>query len=196
MFRVRDTILSDEIATAHFACDLSKCKGACCVVGDAGAPVTDKEVPELKAAFELLKDDLHPEARKTVADQGLVQVSKHGLDLSCRGNEECVFVIYEDNVVYCAIQKAYMEGRLEWEKPLSCHLYPIRFKKAGEIEYANFEYVDRLCSSACTKGKKENIYLSEFLKQPLIRRYGRNWYDEFEEKCKVMRIKNREAAAL
>ncbi|MDZ7658478.1 DUF3109 family protein [Fodinibius sp.] len=196
MFRVQDTILSDDIATARFACDLPKCKGACCVVGDAGAPVDSNELPHLEQAFELLKDELHPEARKTVEKQGIVEQSKQGLELSCRDNEECIFVTYEDDIAYCAIQKAFLEGRIEWEKPISCHLYPIRLKKVGEKEYANFEYINKLCSAACIKGEKENIYLSEFLKEPLVRRYGKDWYNEFEEKCKEMRIKNNKAAVL
>jgi Fe-S-cluster containining protein len=89
-----------------------------------------------------------------------------------------------------------LEGHIDWEKPISCHLFPIRLKKVGETEYANFEYVNKLCSGACAKGEKENIYLSKFLKEPLVRRYGKNWYVEFEEKCKEMRIKNSEAAVL
>lgn len=196
MFRVQDTILSDDIATTRFACDLPKCKGACCVVGDAGAPVAEDERPQLEQAFELLKDELHPQARKTVEAQGIVEHSNEGLELSCRDNEECIFVTYDDDVAYCAIQKAYLEGRIKWEKPISCYLYPIRLKKVGKIEYANFEYINKLCSAACKKGKKENIYLSEFLEEPLVRRYGKNWYDEFEEKCKEMRIENGEAAVL
>lgn len=197
MFRVEDTILSDDIATAQFACDLPKCKGACCVVGDAGAPVAEKEVPKLEAAFALLKDELHPLARKTVENHGLVQESQDGLELSCRDNEECVFVSYgEDDVAYCAIQKAYMDGRLEWEKPMSCHLYPIRLNKVGNITYANYEYIPKLCAAACIKGKEETIYLSDFLKEPLVRRYGLQWYEKFEETCKKMRMKSNEAARL
>lgn len=166
------------------------------MVGDAGAPVAENELLHLEQAFELLKDELHPEALKTVKKQGIVQQSKHGLELSCRENEECIFVIYDDGVAYCAIQKAFLEGRIEWEKPISCHLYPIRLKKVGETEYANFEYINKLCSAACLKGEKENIYLSEFLKEPLVRRYGKDWYDEFEERCKEMRILNTEAPVL
>ncbi|MGM0545943.1 MAG: DUF3109 family protein [Bacteroidota bacterium] len=196
MFKVQNTILSDAIATARFACDLPKCKGACCVVGDAGAPVAEDEVSKLEEAFELLKDELHPDARKTVEKNGAVRKTQYGLELSCRDNEECVFVTYEDDVAYCSIQKAFMEGRIEWEKPVSCHLYPIRLKKVGAIEYANFEYVNKLCAPACIKGEKENIYLSEFLEKPLTRRYGKAWYRKFEETCKEIRMQNNEAAVL
>ena len=197
MFRVENTILSDDIATARFACDLPKCKGACCVVGDAGAPVAEDEVSELEAAYDFLRDELHPKARETVEKEGLIQELQKGLELNCRDNKECVFVSYSDEgVAYCAIQKAFMEERLEWEKPLSCHLYPIRLNKVGNITYANFKYVPKLCSVACRKGEKENNYLSDFLKKPLIRRFGQDWYRKFQKACKEMRIKSNEAVTL
>lgn len=197
MFRVENTILSDDIAIAQFACDLPKCKGACCVVGDAGAPVYEGEVSELQEAYQILKDDLHPEAQKTVEEQGLIQDSTDGLELNCRGNKECVFVSYSNgNIAYCAIQKAYMDGKLGWEKPMSCHLYPLRLNKVGNITYANFEYIPKLCSSACSKGKDEATYLSDFLKMPLIRRFGEEWFEEFQETCKEMRMKSNEAVTL
>lgn len=196
MFRVENTILSDDIATAQFACDLPKCKGACCVVGDAGAPVVEEEVSELEGAYDFLKDELDSKAREIVEKEGLVKQSREGLELNCRDNEECIFVSYSDGIAYCAIQKAFIEGRLDWEKPLSCHLYPIRFNKVGNITYANFEYVPKLCSAACRKGEKENIYLADFLKKPLVRRFGQNWYEKFMKACKKIRMKSNEAATL
>lgn len=198
MFKVQNTILSEDIATAKFACDLPKCKGACCVVGDAGAPVSEDEIPKLKNIFEFLEDELHPEAREAVRKEGVVQKTSYsGHRLTCRDNKECIFVSYsEEGIAYCAIQKAFLEGRIDWEKPLSCHLYPMRLRRIADFEYANFEYVDRLCSAACVKGKKEGTYLSDFLKEPLIRRYGEEWYNEFVEACKEIRIENREAVSL
>lgn len=195
MFKVNDTILTEEIATAKFACDLPKCKGACCVVGDAGAPVSSEEIPVLRKVFRLLKDKLRPRAVEAVENEGLVQGNnKSGYELACTDGRECVFVTYtEDGIAHCAIQEAFLEGRISWEKPLSCHLFPVRLKRIAGMEYANFEYVDRLCSAACKKGEREGIYLSEFLKKPLIRRYGEQWYEEFEEACEDIRTKNNEA---
>ena len=194
MFEVQNTILSEDIATASFACDLPRCKGACCVVGDAGAPVSEDEIPELEKAYELLKDELHPRARKTVEENNLIQQTSDAQRISCRDSEECVFVLYgDDDVAYCAIQKAFLEGRIDWEKPVSCHLYPMRLKKIADFEYANFEYVDELCSAACIKGEKEGIYLSDFLKNALVRRYDEEWYAEFSEKCEEIRMENGEA---
>ena len=189
MLKVGDTILSDDIVTAKFACDLPRCKGACCVVGDAGAPVVKSEVPVLHKAYRLLKDELRPEAVAVAEREGVVIGSeKAGYELACVDGGECIFVQYDDaGVAGCAIQKAYYEGRINWEKPLSCHLFPVRLKRISGFDYANFEYVPNLCSAACDRGKSEGVYLSDFLKKPLVRRYGPEWYDEFKAACEYMR---------
>lgn len=189
MFKVRNTILSDDIATAKFACDLPRCKGACCVIGDAGAPVAKDEIPVLHKAYRTLKDELMPDSVEVAEREGVVIGSeKTGYEISTVRSKECIFVKYDENeVAYCAIQKAYFEGKFNWEKPLSCHLFPVRLKHITGFDYANFEYVPKLCSVACEKGKKESIYLAEFLEKPLIRRYGKDWYDEFIESCKSLR---------
>ncbi len=194
MIKVQDTIIADDIATAKFACDLPRCKGACCVVGDAGAPVSKDEVPILHKAYRQLKEELRPEAVAVAERDGVVIGSKEkGYEISCVGGAECVFVNYdEQEVAYCTIQKAYFEGRFNWEKPLSCHLFPIRLKKIAGFEYANFEYVPTICSTGCEKGKGEGIYLAEFLEAPLVRRYGQEWYDEFIAACEYVRSKEEE----
>lgn len=191
MFKVRQTILSDDIATAKFSCDVSQCRGACCVVGNAGAPVDKSEIAILKRAYQLLQDELRERAQEVVEDEGLIKGNNEdGYELSCTDDEECVFVIYDDrDIAQCAIQKAYYEGRIDWEKPLSCHLYPIRLKRILDFEYANFEYIPTLCAAGCEKGEKEGVYLSDFLKKPLIRRYGEQWYDKFKTACKEIRNK-------
>ncbi len=191
MFRVRDTILSDDIATAKFACDLPRCKGACCVVGDAGAPVSKDEIPVLHKAYHELRDELRPEAVEVAERDGVVIGSeKKGYEISCVNKAECIFVQYdEQEVAYCTIQKAYFEKRISWEKPLSCHLFPVRLKRIAGFDYANFEYVPALCSAACEKGEKEGTYLAEFLEKPLVRRYGKKWFQEFLQSCREIREK-------
>ena len=191
MLKVGNTILSDDIATAQFACDLPRCKGACCVVGDAGAPVSKDEIPILHKAYRLLKDELDPKAVAVAEREGVVIGSeKKGYELACVDDSECIFVKYDENeVAYCAIQQAYFDGRINWEKPLSCHLFPVRLKKIAGFDYANFEYVPKLCSAACAKGEDENTYLAEFLERPLVRRYGQEWYDEFIAACEYIRSK-------
>lgn len=188
MFQVQQTLISDDIAHALFSCQLNACKGACCVVGDAGAPVEKNEVAILNKAWKLLQDELRPEARATVADKGLVNRDGKGLELSTVGDAECVFVTYSTSgIAKCAIQKAFYDGRINWEKPLSCHLFPIRITSIGEMDYLNFEYVPSICSPAVTYAKENTVYLAEFLDGPLIRKYGQDWYDEFLAACRYIR---------
>lgn len=189
MIRVHDVILSEDIATAKFACNISKCKGACCVIGDAGAPVAKNEIPVLRKAFNKLKGRLNPEAVNIVNKYGVVQVnSKGGYEISCIDSGECVFVQKNENgVATCSIQSAYYEGNFYWEKPISCHLYPVRLKQIAGFDYANFEYIPSLCSAGCQKGKDEGVYLADFLKEPLIRRYGGQWYKDFLDACNEVR---------
>jgi hypothetical protein len=189
MFRIGNTILSEEIATTKFACDISNCKGACCVVGESGAPISRKEIPAVRKAYHKLKSELREEAVKAVEEQGLIQENdKEGFEITCVDERECVFVDYTDNgEAICVIQRAYFQNRIGWEKPISCHLYPVRLKKIAGMEYANFEYIPDLCSAGCKKGNKEGIYLSDFLEDALVRRYGREWFDEFKSECSELR---------
>jgi len=189
MIRVQDVILSEEIATAKFACNISKCKGACCVVGDAGAPVSKDEIPILRKAFRKLKSRLDSEAVQKAEDEGVVLGnSEDGYEINCLDSGECIFVEKnEDGVATCAIQNAYYQGEFNWEKPISCHLYPVRLKHIAGMDYANYEYIADLCSAACKNGEENGIYLSDFLKIALVRRYGKKWYAEFLETCNEVR---------
>ena len=121
--------------------------------------------------------------------KGVVQGnSENGYEISCIESGECIFVQKNEfGAATCAIQNAYYSGNFNWEKPISCHLYPIRLKQIGEFEYANFEYIPELCSSGCRRGEEEGVYLSDFLKDSLIRRYGEEWYMEFLDVCEEKR---------
>ncbi len=190
MFRIGDTILSDEIATAKFACDVTRCKGACCVVGESGAPVSRKEIPVIRKAFDTLKNEIREEAHEAVSEFGLIQGNeKNGFEITCVDNRECIFVDYTGkNEAVCVIQRAYNQNRFSWEKPISCHLYPVRLKKIAGMEYANFEYIPDLCSAGCEKGINDGTYLSDFLKGAFVRRYGQEWFEDFKSECKRLRI--------
>jgi len=191
MFRVKDVILADDIATSKFSCNITKCKGACCVVGDAGAPVDKNEIPVLRKAFKQLKGELAPEAVEKSEKEGLVLGnSEEGYEINCIDSGDCVFVKKDElGVATCAIQEAFYDGRFNWEKPISCHLYPVRLKNIGTLEYANFEYIPELCSAGCSHGESTGTYLSDFLEKALVRRYGQIWYDEFIDTCKRVRNK-------
>lgn len=189
MIRVQDVILSEEIATAKFACNISMCKGACCVVGDAGAPVGKEEIPVIRKAFKKLKSRLDPEAVHKAEKEGIVLGnSEEGYEINCIESGECIFVEKNSNgVATCAIQNAYYQGEFNWEKPISCHLYPVRLKHIAGMDYANYEYIADLCSAACKNGEENGIYLSDFLKTALVRRYGEQWYSEFLKTCNEVR---------
>jgi hypothetical protein len=176
------------VAFARFACNTPVCRGACCVVGEAGAPVEQNELLVLKKAYKLLENELDSTARAVVEEQGLVKPTQSGYELSCVGDAECVFTgTAPGGVVICTIQRAYFEGRFHWQKPISCHLFPLRITNIGALDYLNFEYVPEICSSGALKGKEEKIYLSEYLKEALTRKYGQDWYDEFLAACTYIR---------
>jgi len=189
MFRVDDVILSEDIATSKFACDITRCKGACCVVGDAGAPVERGEIPILRKAFGLLKHRLNPKAVSAALKEGVVQKNSKGrFEITCVENNDCIFVEKDENgVATCAIQNAFYRGELNWEKPLSCHLYPIRLKKISGMDYANFEYIPEMCGAGCSNGNATGTYLSDFLGKALKRRYGTDWYGDFVTACEEIR---------
>lgn len=189
MFQVKDVIISEDVANVKFACDLERCKGACCVVGDAGAPVKTEEIPVLKKAYRDLKGELRDRAVEVVENEGLIKYPENeDPELNCTDGEECVFVVYDDNgVATCAIHQAYREGRFPWMKPISCHLYPLRIKTIGGRDYVNYEYMPSLCSAACSRGEREGIYLSDFVRDALVRQYGEAWYEEFRAISKDIR---------
>lgn len=190
MFQVQHTIISNDVATFRFACDLLRCKGACCVVGDAGAPVKQSEIPILNKAWEQLNGALRDRAREVVAAQGLIQNGATAPELNCTDGAECVFVTYDRNgIAGCAIHQAWAEGRFGWIKPLSCHLFPVRIMSVGDTDYLNLEYVPSLCSPACEKGASQGIYLSDYLQEPLTRAYGAEWYRLFKAACREVRAR-------
>lgn len=191
MFQVQNTLISDDIALAKFACHLSACKGGCCVVGEGGAPIDASEVTILNKAWELLKDELPVASREEVISNGLIRGKSDDLELACVGTAECVFVQKNnEGVALCSIQKAYFDGRIGWEKPISCHLFPIRIMEISGIDFLNFEYIPEICESGAIHGRGKNEYLAEHLSKPLTRKYGEQWYNEFLSACEHVRILN------
>lgn len=187
MFSVDHVLISDSVATASFSCNLGLCKGACCVIGASGAPVSKSEQKPLHKAWKMLSHELEDAARQSVEDHGLIQRSDDGLELTCVDNKECVFVKYVDGIAMCSIQAAFFAGRMDWEKPLSCHLFPLRISHNNGLDFMNFEYVPEICSSAVSCGSSQGVYLSDFLEKPLIRTYGDSWYQKFRIACNLIR---------
>lgn len=180
MVQVGDVIVSFDVLREKFSCDLDACKGACCVEGDAGAPVTFDEIAEIESLLPDIEDDLTPEARAIIARQGVAYTDPTGdLVTSIVEGKDCVFCMKKDGMTLCAIEKAWREGRTSFMKPVSCHLYPIRVSHFGQYYALNYNRWD-ICKAAVIKGEKDGIPIYRFLREPLIRRFGQAWYDELE----------------
>lgn len=178
MIIIDDVLVSDEIKEIHFTCDLRACKGDCCVDGDAGAPLTEEEISILEDEI----DEVNPymtELGIDVVDQG--GVFEYDVDgeyvTPLVGDVECAFVYFENGISFCAIEKAYLEGKITFQKPISCHLYPIRLSYVGSSLAVNYHKWN-ICSTALISGKKTGLPLYKYLKQPLIRKFGEGWYNK------------------
>lgn len=191
MVQIQDTIVSFDVITKEFCCDLKKCKGACCIEGDAGAPVTADEIAQIENLLPVIREDLSPQALKVIDEQGVAYPDPEGeMVTSIVNGRDCVFTVYgEDGCCYCAIEKAWREGRCSFMKPVSCHLYPIRVKRLGEWWGLNYDRWD-VCQAAAIKGRREGIHVYKYLKEPLIRRFGQAWYDELELTVNEMKKQN------
>ena len=189
MVQIDDVVVSLDVFREKFLCNLDACKGECCIEGDAGAPVELDEVEKLEEVLPVIWDDLSPEARAVIDKQGVVYTDQDGDLVTCIVNgKDCVFTCYDEKgYCYCAIEKAYREGKCNFYKPISCHLYPIRIGDYYPIrigDYGPFKAVNYhrwdVCKAAVLLGKKENLPVYKFLKEPLIRKFGQAWYDELE----------------
>lgn len=187
MIAIDNTIVSEHLLEKKFVCDLNACKGECCVAGDSGAPLDKEEL-------ELL-DKVYPKVKPYMNKKGIKAVDKHGTyELDSDGDytttlvspgAECAFVIFDENkIAKCAIEQAYRDGVIDWQKPVSCHLYPVRISKYKTYDAVNYHKWD-VCKPACECGAKLNVPVYKFLKEPLIRKYGKNWYKQLELADKV-----------
>ena len=178
MLRIADTIFSLDVLTKQFRCDLPSCLGNCCRYGDSGAPLSDPEVRILEEIYPSVKSYLRPEGIKAIEEKGIsiVDFDKDKVT-PLIGNDECAYSILKGNIFMCGIEKAFEEGKIDFQKPVSCHLFPVKIKQYKEFRAVNYQELS-ICSSALVKGRKEGIYVYEFLKEPLIRALGHEIYDE------------------
>lgn len=197
IIEIKDTLVSMDIITEEFCCDLEACKGKCCIIGDAGAPVSMDEVMELENVLDEVWDDLSASAQAVIDKQGVAYTDQEGdLVTSIVNGKDCVFTYYDaltlslpdanggerqctiPNCCLCATEKAFRAGRTSWCKPISCALYPIRVKglKNG-LTALNYHQWD-ICADGRRKGRELHMPVYKFLREPLIRRFGQEWYDE------------------
>lgn len=178
MIRLDDILISDDLRDVHFCCDLQQCKGACCVEGDAGAPLEEEEISLLEDYIETIKLFMVPKGIGEVEKTGVFDYDAEGKFVTplVNGNE-CCYVYYEGDTARCSIEKAYQEKAIPFPKPLSCHLYPVRIKPVGNRDAANY-HKWHICNKALENGMKLKIPLYRFLEEALIRKYGRSWYNK------------------
>ena len=178
MIQVEDKIISLDIFEKHFVCDLNACKGACCIEGDSGAPLLDEEEKILEKIYEKVKPYMREEGITEIENQGVAVYDEEGdLTTPLVNNKECAFVIFENGITKCTIEKAYNDDVVDFKKPISCHLFPIRIKEYRDFDAVNYEEI-KICKPACECGSKLEVPLYVFLKEPLIRKYGDDWYKE------------------
>jgi len=187
MFQLGKTIVSEEIIEKDFVCNLSACKGACCIDRDAGAPLTKEETQILKDIYPKVKPFLRQEGIGAIEAQGTsVTTVFNDLETPLINGEDCAYVIFDEKkTALCGIEEAYNKGKVSWKKPLSCHLYPIRVKDYTEFSAVNYEKWD-ICDDACTLGKELQVPVYKFVKEALIRKFGADWYAELEKTAKKM----------
>ncbi len=182
MIQIDDKLISEELFSEEFVCNLAKCKGICCVEGDAGAPLDEDETKILDEIYPKIKPYLRPEGIQAIEEQGTYTLDFEGdLVTPLVNNAECAYVIFDEKgYTKCAIEKAYEDGVIDWQKPISCHLYPIRITEYSNFSAINYHEWD-ICSDACTLGKELGVKVYQFLKKPLIRKYGEEFYQTLSE---------------
>lgn len=178
------TIISDDVRDQAFVCDLIKCKGACCVEGDLGAPLELDELDEVEEAYPSVKPYLSEAGIKAIEAQGPYVLDEEGdFSTATIGGKECAFSVYDNHgILKCGIEQAWKDGKSNFRKPISCHLYPIRITRHDEFEALNYDRW-HICSPACDLGTALKVPVYKFLKEALIRKYGKVWYEELEQLC-------------
>jgi hypothetical protein len=182
MIAIDNKLVSDEIAEAQFVCDLNKCKGGCCEDGDAGAPLEVQELNKLLEFYDVVKEYMTPDGIKAVEKQGKYTYDREfGWVTPTIEGQMCAYGFRDEfGIIKCAVEKAYLEGKTDWKKPISCHLFPIRITKSKEdpdLEYVNYEPREDICKAACKLGKRLKVPVYVFLKEAIVRKYGEEFYE-------------------
>jgi len=181
MIEIEDKIISDDLFEKKFVCDLQKCKGVCCVEGDSGAPLTKKEILEIDKNISKIKTEMSPTGLSILEKKDFFYVDSDGDQVTSLINDkECVFVVYDQNkIAKCSIESAFRKNKINFNKPISCHLYPIRVKK-----YKNFQAINvdswHICQPACKCGTELNVPVFKFLKNAIVRSWGLIFFQQLD----------------
>ncbi len=180
MISIDNTLISDDLIEQNFLCKLTECKGQCCVIGDKGAPLSNKEVEIIEALLPKIKPYMTPEYVLEIDQTGFCELDLDGEYVTtCQETGECNFVIYENGIAACSIEKTYYAGDIDFIKPVSCHLYPVRITEYPDFTAVNY-HKGEICSPACTYGSELNVPVFKFVKNALIRQFGTEWYESLE----------------
>jgi hypothetical protein len=181
MIEIGNTLVSDDLVEKQFVCDLNACKGACCVHGDSGAPLEDGEEKLLEEIYPMVEPYLTEKGKKAIKKQGKWLIDSDGDKVTplVGGNKECAYTIFENNTAFCGIEKAFRDGKVKWQKPVSCHLYPVRITEHKKFTAVNYEKWD-ICKPACACGEKLEVPVYKFVKTALVRKFGEEWYKQLE----------------
>jgi len=182
MFQLGKTIISEDILDNHFVCNIDACKGECCVAGEAGAPVTKEETAILKKMFPKIKPYLRKVGIDAIEKQGIYTTNPIGdFETTLVNGKECAYATFDSNqVAMCGIEAAYNDGKIDFQKPISCHLYPIRINEYKQLTAINYHSWP-ICNDACSLGDKLKVPTYKFVKDALIRKFGEDWYDELDQ---------------
>lgn len=188
LVEIGDKVVSTQVFENKFVCDLTACKGACCIEGDAGAPLTIEEVSLIEDDLDAIEPYMRPEGIQAVREQGVFYMDQENEPVTTLINGgECAFVYFDENgITKCSIEQAHKEGKTQFKKPISCHLYPIRVKKFHELTALNYDRWN-ICEPACECGSKLDVPVYKFLKEPIIRAFGDRFFDELEIVAKEIR---------
>ncbi|WP_430614502.1 DUF3109 family protein [Flavobacterium sp. JP2137] len=181
MFQLGKTIVSEELFEREFVCNLSACKGECCVDGTAGAPLEEDETKIMQDIYQTVKPFLRPEGIAAIEAQGTSVIGEDGgFETPLIQGAECAYVIFDEDTALCGIEQAYNEGLISWKKPVSCHLYPIRVREFSDFSAVNYHKWS-ICDDACSLGKELEVPVYKFVKEALVRKFGAQWYTELEQ---------------
>ncbi len=191
MIAIENVLVSDLVAQEQFVCDLTKCKGGCCEDGDAGAPLTKEELDLINEVYETVKPYLTPEGIRVIEKHGRYNYDRDfGWVTPSIDGGLCAYGSRDENgIIKCGIEQAYRDGKITWKKPISCHLYPIIVRKGknGDFDRMNYEPREVLCKPGCIYGKKLKVPVYQFLKEPIIRMYGEEFYDALDAVAEKMK---------
>lgn len=182
MFQIGKTIVSEDIIQKDFVCNISACKGACCVDGDAGAPLDLAETEILKEIYPRVKPYLSPDGIEAIERQGTSITGEDGeFETPLVNDGNCAYVTFDKKgIALCGIEQANAAGVISWKKPVSCELYPVRVQDYSEFSAVNYHHW-HICDDACSLGKELQVPIYKFVKNALIRKFGEDWYMELEK---------------